>query len=426
MAKARDQQRLGTDSEGSRISRRNMLKGLGLGAVALAGCADSGSSGKDDDEITVGLMTYLSGRYGFFGERTKEGAELAIHEIEEADAFDKEIKMPEYDTQSEASRTVPGFESLLSQGADAIMGGPGSSAVPNLVDPVENEAIPTFITGATTSWLDDKGGDWLWRTQPSDTLMARSQPLYAIEQGHDSMAIGHIDRSGAEAFANEMGRFYTEQGGSVTGTFPLPEGGSSYQSEIEEMVNSDPDVIVVEAGVQEFPTYLQTYRQLGVDIPLWVGAESSGPSIFEALGDNADLMDGVKGVGTAPADHFDEFDQKYQDVIGRAPDVYSDTTYDAMNILALAWYESGEPGTREGANEEAIRSVAEPSGTTVTSFPEGMAEIDNGNEINYQGANNPCDFDEYGQVSSAQLSVLNAESSEWNRVKVYESEEVTQ
>jgi branched-chain amino acid transport system substrate-binding protein len=83
--------------------------------------------------------------------------------------------------------------------------------------------------------------------------------------------------------------------------------------------------------------------------------------------------------------------------------VWTYANWDATIVGALAMeralQQNGE--ITRATIQQNIGPVAREGGTTVTSFEEGKAELQNGNEINYNGAASAVEFDNYGNVSAA-------------------------
>lgn len=87
-----------------------------------------------------------------------------------------------------------------------------------------------------------------------------------------------------------------------------------------------------------------------------------------------------------------------------------------MILFALAMQAAGE-ATGEDINKK-MADVANPSGTVVKTFAEGVAELKKGNQINYEGASGPVDFDQYGNVSGSFAGWV-AKSGKWEEFKFY-------
>ncbi len=81
---------------------------------------------------------------------------------------------------------------------------------------------------------------------------------------------------------------------------------------------------------------------------------------------------------------------------------YAAQTYDHINLITLSLAE-GKVYTGTGIRDN-LRKIANPPGTEVGNFLEGMKYLKEGKKINYQGASGACDFDEKGDILSRPFS----------------------
>jgi hypothetical protein len=74
--------------------------------------------------------------------------------------------------------------------------------------------------------------------------------------------------------------------------------------------------------------------------------------------------------------------------------VWASYTYDACNLIALSLQAAGEYDST--AMRDEIYELSRPPGTEVASFAEGKSELEDGNEINYQGVSGSVDINDAG------------------------------
>lgn len=427
-------------------SRREFLvSGTVAGGLVLAGCTGTDQPENDGDEATsspepadettpneqdnvapgegeniqVGLLTQLSGDLGFVGPNETSAINLAITEIEAAGGIlGYGASLMTFDSKNDIPTALRGFQTLVSNGVVAIFGGM-SSTVPALIEPIEEQGIPYIATIPGSSFLDDKGGEWLWRTTTSDTLLVRPQPLHAIEQGWETMSVAYANKQGSESFATDLMEMYESLGGEVVEQAALSADSTSYRSEIETLVAPDPDVMYIEAGLDVMPTFMQNLRQLGVDTPLMGGNEVTTTDTLQTVGE--DLMGDITGIQPLPVEEYQNFAESYEAYFGKAPGLFSPESYDAMNLTALALQRAGEISRQ--AVVDNIREVGSAPGVEVLDFASGKEELENGNEINYQGAATTCDFDEFGNVYSP-VAIMRIVDGAWEAETVYSAEEL--
>lgn len=432
----------------SQTRRRAFLAGVaGSGSVLLAGCSGggggdgagsdgggsdgSGSDGGGDDTpaettsreskdpIKIGLLTHLTGRFGFAGKNIQKAVELVVEEARSnGGILGRDIEIITFDTKVKPQRALRGFETLASKDVDVILG-PSSASIPTLFEPAEKRGLPVISPTAGTTFLDSRGGKYVWRTTQSDSLLGRPQPLYAIEQEWETMGLAYLNNKGSQSFGKAIGSFFEKKGGTVEKEIALPPDASSYRSEVQTLADAGPDVIHVTMSEDTFPLFIQSYREFGIDIPLMGGNEVTTSGMIEKVG--ADPMQGVLGIRTVPVKNYSGFVKKYKQKYGKKPGIFAPEAYDMMNVVALAWERAGSPGREAIVNN--LRPVGNPGGEKVTEYASGKKILNSGNEIDYQGAATPCNFDENGNVFGP-IAIAQVKDGKWKNVRVYSASEL--
>lgn len=120
-------------------------------------------------------------------------------------------------------------------------------------------------------------------------------------------------------------------------------------------------------------------------------------------------------------DRFRSFVQEsddYQDDL--TVNNWSASAYDSITVSALAIQAAGEAS--HDAIERNLGPVTRPPGTEVSTFAEGKQALQNGEQINYQGAQTGVDFNEFGDVfNAAQIWEL---APEWQEVTQIDAERI--
>lgn len=439
------------NSSGLRKTNRRKFLATAVGAapILFAGCSGAGGGGDDDtdeteasgdadteaddgssgstttessgDGVNIGLLTHLSGRFGFAGKTIQNSVEMVVEEARSTGGIlGQEIEITTFDTKAEPQRALQGFETLAAEDVDVILG-PSSASIPNLLEPAQERGLPIISPTAGSTFLDTRGGEYVWRTTQSDSLNARPQPLYASEQGWDSMSVAYLDNRGSQSFGKSIQSFFEEQRGTVIEEMALAPDANSYRSEIQTLADGDPDVIHVTMSEDTFPLFIQNYRELGIDIRLMGGNEVTTSGMIDSVG--ADAMEEVIGVRTVPVDNYSAFSEKYQEAIGEEPGIFAPEAYDMINLVALAWENAGSVGREEIVNN--ISQVGNPEGEEVAEYSTGKEALNNGDQINYEGAATPCDFDESGNVFGP-IAVAQVQDGEWTDIKVYSASELAE
>ncbi|WP_248895857.1 ABC transporter substrate-binding protein [Haloplanus halobius] len=407
------------------VRRRQFVKAAGAaGIVGLAGCSGGGGSGGGSgDSILVGTLAPFSQGLGWVGPNAARGRDVALADINDAGLLGQEVEINEQDTETTPQAAISGFNTLDEAGVVATLG-PSSSVMPNLFQPIRDAGLPTLSVSAGTTQMDDVGGpdEYLWRTVPSDAIAGRAQGQYALTNDYNTMAVTYKDDKGSQSFSTAVADYFTSQGGEQVADVALGINADSYRSEIQEIADAEPDVISMTAGTEVSALFMRNYIEAGLDIPIFIGNDVVTADFIERIGPDVMAEAPIFGQAPAPGPSYDSFAERHQEMHGQAPGTFTAAGYDAMNLIALAAQRGGE-ATREAITNN-INPVARPEGTEVTTFSEGKEELEAGNEINYQGASNPQDFDEDGDPVGP-FSVLEVEDGEWTAVTTFSAEELT-
>ncbi|WP_049937744.1 ABC transporter substrate-binding protein [Haloplanus natans] len=433
------------------VRRRRFVKAAGVaGVVGLAGCSGGGGGGGDggdggdgggggdggdggdggstgdssSDPILVGTLAPFSQGLGWVGPNAARGRDVALADIEEAGGvLGRGIEINEQDTETTPQAAISGFNTLDSAGVVATLG-PSSTVIPNLFQPVKDAQLPMLSISAGTTQLDDVGGpdEYLWRTVPSDAIAGRAQGQYALDNDFTKMAVTYKDDKGSQSFSAAVADYFTSQGGEQVADVPLAINSDSYRSEIQQIADSGADVISMTAGTEVSALFMRNYIEAGLDIPIFIGNDVITADFVKRIGADVMAENPIFGQAPAPGPSYDQFEQAHRDIHGQAPGTFGAAGYDAMNIIALAAQRAGE-ATRQAITDN-INPVARPEGTEVSTFSEGKEELEAGNEINYQGASNPQDFDEDGDPVGP-FSVLEVSGGEWSTVTTFSAEDLT-
>jgi ABC-type branched-subunit amino acid transport system substrate-binding protein len=429
------------------IDRRTYLTTAGTAAlVGIAGCTGGGdtdtegSGGGDDTDgeggggdssggsntIPVGNLSPFSGGLGWIGPNSRRGVKTALNGeggVNEATVGGQTVEIIEQDSETKPQPAISGFKTLDSQGV-VTMVGPSSTVTPSLVEPAKNAGL-SFVSPMTgTIQLDDIGGEYVWRTVPSDSIGARAQAKYAYEElEHRTMALAYKNDKGSQSFSKASGEHFSFLGGEIATEVALDPAASSYRSEVQTLQDADVDVVSMTAATEVTGLFIKNYVEAGADedFELLLGNDVLTPDFIEEMG--ADVMEGMVGQAPAPGPAYDQFAEQHESLHDKAPGAFAAAAYDAMNLIGLAFVKEGEANRQAVPNH--LDDLGNPPGTQVSTFAEGKEALNAGDEIDYVGASNPQNFDDTGDPLGP-FSVLQAQDGEWSEVTTYSADALSQ
>lgn len=421
------------------VDRRELLLGVGsLSAAALAGCTDGdgGDAGDGDGgepaggdgdtatptstatqaagSVTIGSPQGLTGRYSSVAQPVADAMRLAEREINDAGGIgDRDVTISVEDAGWTVEEARPVVDKMLNVDQVPLIVGLTSGILEPLWDKLQSAQTPVVSGYPGSTFLDERGGDggtpddlsddeWVWRTIASYTIRLLGMAHFLQEERDAStLAIFTGSEPGDQSQASAMRRAWEGLGGEVVAEVSYRTGQSNFRTPLTKLYSNEFDVVYFSTPAADLAKIGQQWNELGYDerdatVVVTNGAlsEDNFQPYFEGL-----LQASSKPAGPAKSD----FESTFGEFSDHDPNVWTYANWDAAMVGALAMEralrEDGEI-TAESVQRN-VGAVAREGGTTVTSFEEGKAEIQNGNEVNYDGAASAVEFDAYGNVSAA-------------------------
>lgn len=381
------------------IERRDVLKGIGAaGVVGLAGCLG-------DSDVDIGLLMGVSGPLDELGPPIRDGAEAALDIINDGDN-DWELESRFEDTETDADAGVEGAEALVDAGAPMYVGALASQVSLRVYENVtEPEGVIQMSPASTAVDFTDNG---MWRTAPSDAF--QGAVLAEIATDHPDHGLGAAtastlarDDAYGRGLAEEFVAAFEEHGGEVLTEEILDEEQDSYEAEIGNALEGDPDVLFYVDFPEDGQTLLRNFYESfdEPDLPILVPDGLIDGDLPDLAGQDVETFSNVTGTGPGVADELASGLDALRDEIGDTADsVFVRESFDAAAILSLARVaaDSDDPADIEAA----IRDVTEPGGESVNAanLSEGVELADDGEDISYEGVSRPIEFDENRDVAN--------------------------
>ena len=389
-------------------SKRTVILGLGFSAlsVVMLGVMSCGGGEVDVDKtLKIGQINAYSGSLSFFGTSHGNAAKLAATHIKRAGGTD--ITLITQDTEVNPEVGVEAARKLVdTDGVAAIVGALSSGVSMAVASAVTVPNNILQISGASTSpaitVLEDQ--DFLFRTVVSDAAQGVVLARLAQELGNSTAATLYLNNPYGEGLSGQFKTTFEANGGTVTATVAHEDEQPSYASELAKATEGNPDVLIAIGYPGQAQVYLREALEGGyIDNFLFVDG-TKAPELFDAAGWEA--FDGMYGTapGTAANKAGDAFKADYLTQFGGiAEHPYMAETYDAVILIALA---AAKAGTIDDSTKirDALRAVANPPGEKIGPGIGGMKRaltlIEQGKDINYEGAGGSQDFDSNGDVAS--------------------------
>jgi ABC-type branched-subunit amino acid transport system substrate-binding protein len=221
-----------------------------------------------DQPLRIGTLLPLTGSLAFLGPPEVAGAKLAIQDLNEAGGvLGQDVELTEGDSgdasTDTASQTV---DRLLQADVNAIIGAASSSVSLTVVDAITGAGVLQFSPANTAdefTTYDDNG--LYFRTAPPDVLQARALADLIIAEGNNSVGILALNDAYGTGLAENLKANLLESGlaeEDIRDIIYDPQA-QNYDTEIQEMVDFDPDAIAV-IGFQESSRIIEGLNAQGI------------------------------------------------------------------------------------------------------------------------------------------------------------------
>lgn len=166
--------------------------------LALASCGSNGDTQKKSDnsaadlsgqKIIIGDITPMTGPSANFGVAVDNAVRLAVEEINAAGGIlGAQVEVSTKDDQGTPAETVTAFNSLLSEGVTAIVGGVISSCTSAITGLANDEEI-VIISGCSTADSITTKDDYVFRSCFKDSFQGKMIVEYAKSKGLKEAAV---------------------------------------------------------------------------------------------------------------------------------------------------------------------------------------------------------------------------------------------
>lgn len=303
-----------------------------------ASCAENGNrdSGSDSGAVVFGQLIGVSGDMAPFTPPAIDAAKIAIAEINDAGGvMGRDVKLVTEDNRSTVDGAVSGFSKLTSVSDVDVIGSPESDAVVALFDQIEQRQIPTICSSCGTTFVDDKGGSYMFRVTASNSDNGLIVAQVARDAGVEKLAMIVQNTEGASAPAEVAQAAFERAGGEVT-TVSIEPGASSYNSEVAKAFSGSPDALYLGAGVEAGIPILREIERRGYDVPIYVCPDLITDEVAQLP--NADQLSAALTAFDVESPAYQSYAERYQAATGGPPEpgMYDANNYDQHILFALA------------------------------------------------------------------------------------------
>ena len=363
------------------------------GALVIALPFGMSGEARAAEAIRIGALNPLTGSGSVYGPGMLEAIKIAVDQVNEAGGpLGRKLELHSADGQSDPNAAVLAAEKLVNLSRVRAIFGTYASAVTLAVQPIaiRNDVIIMNTSGAPQ--VSEKG-PLSFQFNPRENLYGKAMAELAHERKFKSAGILAMNNPAGQGMAKYFQEQFEKLGGKVTIRVDYQEKQTSYRAELNKVLATQPDMVLVPAYTPEAAVIIKEGSAINPKMR-WIGpAFAFNQRLIDMLGPA--MTNGILAIDSIPAKDAKSYEylaKEYEKRTGSSlfGNVYAAMTYDMVNMFSLAIQKANDT-TSEGI-VKAMHEISGTGGTIVGSFAEGAAALKRGEKIDYRGASGPLKF----------------------------------
>ena len=377
----------------TKATRRTLLKGAGaLAAAAMV----PGTLRAQNEPLRLGILTPLTGAGSADGPRMLAAMQAVAKEVNAAGGvLGRQIEFVIEDDQTNPDAAVKAARKLIDVDRVPVIMGTWASAVTTAVAPLcwESKTFLTTVSGADTiTKLPHQG--YLIRTQPNNFLQATNHAKFILGLGKKRVFALSIQAPFTAPTHDRLAEVLKQGGAEMVGFAIYDKDKTSYRSEVDQALKTKPDMLYLNGYAPDETVVLKDLYKAGYEGTKFAQSYAITQKVLESL--PQEVTEGIYTVQPSADIDSPAWAAAAKRLAIAQPDSYECQATDWISIVCLTIAKAkAATGT---ALRDTVRSVTQGSGTKTYTAVEGLGLLAKGQEINYEGASGPCDFNEIGDI----------------------------
>ena len=323
----------------------------------------------ETETIRIGGIGPLSGGYANYGFSVKNGAQLAVDEINAAGGINgKQVELSFQDSQADPESAVNAYGKLMDWGMQVSLGGVLSGETASIVAAAREDNIMLITpSGSADKCID--GNSRAFRVCFYDSFQGAAAAQY-IKNNNMVDTVGILYQSDIDYSVGLYNAFVEECGKSgitiaETQTF-TDATKTDFSTQINALVNSGVKLVFIPFYAEEASTFLTQARGKFADDVYFFGADGLD-GILGKVEQDPTIANNVLMLtpfaADDPAENVQAFVKAYQAAYNATPDQFAADAYDAVYVIKAAVEKAG---TTDGDAMAAAMASLEVAGVTGT------------------------------------------------------------
>lgn len=297
----------------------------------------------------IGGMGPLTGDAASYGLSVKQGAEVAINEINAAGGVNgHNLELVFEDDECDAEKAISAYNKVMDEKVVAILGAVTSGCSIAVGGESVNDGILQITPSGSAQ--DCTAGENAFRICFTDPLQGQTMAKYISEQGYKNVAI--IYNAGDEYSKGITDAFVAEAanvGITVTAQESFNTGDVDFKTQLTKIKGTDADCIFLPIYYTEVGYISEQATTVGVSLP-YFGCDGWDGIINQLNGDTTNIEGATfltPFVATSEEENIKNFVAAYEAAYQATPDQFAADGYDGIYAIKAAIEKCGDDVTNE-------------------------------------------------------------------------------
>ena len=315
------------------------------------------SEGTSGEAYKFGGMGPLTGDYASYGTSVKQGAEIAVNEINAAGGVNgHNLELIFEDDECDEEKAISAYNKVMDEGAMAILGATTSGCSVAVAGESVNDGILQITPSGSTK--ECTANDNAFRICFTDPLQGQTMAKYVSEQGYKNVAIIY---DAASDYSKGITDAFVEEASKVGLTIAAQEafnsGDIDFKTQLTKIKDTNADCLFLPLYYAEVAAISEQATTFGIALP-YFGCDGWDGIIKQLNGDTTNIEGATfltPFVATSEEENIKAFVTQYEAAYSATPDQFAADGYDGVYAIKAAIEKCGD----EVTNENLISAMTE-------------------------------------------------------------------
>lgn len=355
------------------LKKMVMLSMAAAVAVAVAGCGGSNSGGSSsgaggDKTAKLALITATSGGAAAYGEAIRDGALLAVDEINQKANANNGIKLDlqVVDSKGDKNEAINAMNKVIHKDNVLAVVGPMLSGEMMAAGPIANQSKVVALGTSTTAEGITDIGPYIFRNAVPESIAVDT----AIKKAHEVLGfktaaiIYSVNNDQMVSVEKTATKALQAAGVQIVDTETFADKDTDFSAQLTKIQQAKPDVIIVASLYQEGALIMKKMREMGMNQKVIGSNGFNSPAFIKSAGAAADgAIVGTPWFPNKDDQKVRDFRKAYTAKYGKEPDQFAAQAYDGIYLAYEAIQKSGSTTDREKF-KTALENIKDFAGVT--------------------------------------------------------------